>query len=392
MQQVDSYIAEIQDEIIAIRRHIHQHPELSFEEWNTSQFVFDKLTALGLKPQRIGKTGVTAVISNDKHDLSKGCVGLRADLDALPIQENTLLDFASQNNGIMHACGHDVHTAILIGTAHVLTHFKDYLSEPVKLIFQPGEEVLPGGASILIQEGVLENPKVNRIYGLHVAPELKVGEIGWRKGTYMASCDEIYLTILGKGGHGALPQNCVDPIAIGANLVSNIQQVISRKGDPRIPSVLTFGHFEALGATNVIPSEAKLKGTFRTFDEKWRESAHQWISDYIVSSCEMAGAKAELRIEKGYPFLNNDEHLVTDLIVNLTEKASNITLVPLDIRMTSEDFAYYSHQIPACFFRLGTSNQNKDTQFGVHNPQFKIDEKALCFGIKAFCSLLLTEF
>src|SRR5690554_6543856 len=199
-EQVLNYIQEIEEEVIAIRRHLHKHPELSFQEHETSRFIMNQLQELGLSPEFIGETGVVAMIKNDKHDLSKGCIALRADIDALPITEQTGLTFASENDGVMHACGHDVHTAVMLGVAKVLVRFKEQLETPIKLIFQPGEEVLPGGASILIAEGVLENPKVNKMYGLHVAPELRVGEIGWRKGIYMASCDEIYIDIHGKGG------------------------------------------------------------------------------------------------------------------------------------------------------------------------------------------------
>ncbi|HRO76020.1 MAG TPA: M20 family metallopeptidase [Crocinitomicaceae bacterium] len=382
--KLDDYIAEINAEIIAIRRQIHQNPELSFQEFETSKLIFDFLKELGLTPQIVGKTGVTAIIQNEKHDLSKGCIALRADMDALPITEQTELSFVSQNNGIMHACGHDVHTSVLLGVAKTLVKFKEHLSEPVKLIFQQGEEVLPGGASVLIEAGILKNPTVNRIYGLHVAPELNVGEIGWKKGIYMASCDEIHLTIHGKGGHGALPQNCIDPIVIGASLITNIQQIISRKSDPKIPSVLTFGYFEGLGATNVIPSEVKIKGTFRTFNEEWRTKAHAWISDFVHATCQAHGATADLNIKKGYPFLQNDEKTVSDFVEKL-KQTSSIQLKELEIRMTSEDFAYYSQKIPACFFRLGTSNNDPKTQFSVHNPQFSIDEKAIDLGIKAFC-------
>lgn len=383
------YIERIEEEIIAVRRHLHQHPELSFEEVNTSRFIFEKLSGLGLEPQITGKTGVVAVIKNEQQDFSKGCVALRADIDALPIFEKTGLSFASQNEGVMHACGHDVHTAVLLGTAKVLSHFKEYLKSPVKLIFQPGEEKLPGGAAVLIKEGVLENPKVNRIFGLHVAPELKVGELGWKKGVYMASCDEIYIDVHGKGGHGALPQNCVDPIVIGASLILNLQQVISRKADPRIPNVLSFGHFEGIGATNVIPSEVKIKGTFRTFDEDWRSQAHEWIRKYVYSHVESAGGTVDLNIEKGYPFLKNDPATVDSFLENMTTIADQVRMVELDIRMTSEDFSYYSQEIPACFFRLGTSNNDENTHFGVHHPQFCIDERAIFSGIKAFCFNML---
>lgn len=384
-----NYINEIEAEIITIRRHIHQNPELSFEEYKTSQFIFQKLVEFGLDPKPIGNTGLTAIITNENLTLSDGCIAFRADIDALPIHEETGLPFCSNNNGVMHACGHDVHSSILLGVAKVLSKYRTQLKEPIKLIFQPGEEKLPGGASILIREKVLENPKVKCIYGLHVSPELKVGQIGWRKGIYMASCDEIYVNIIGRGGHGALPQNCIDPIVIGANIITGIQQVISRKADPRTPSVLSFGHFESLGATNVIPDKALLKGTFRTFDEGWRKKAHFWIQSYIQKAAESAGGKVEIQIIKGYPFLKNDALVVDTLIHQIQKTNLGFELVPLDIRMTSEDFSYYSQEVPACFFRLGTSNDSIETQFGVHNSQFLIDEKAIAVGIKAFCSLVL---
>lgn len=387
--EITQFIHSIQDEIIGFRRHIHQNPELSFEEYQTSEFIYNQLSKLGLQPKRIGTTGVVAIIQNDRHDISKGCVGFRADIDALPILEKTALDFSSKNEGVMHACGHDIHSSILLGVAKTLVAFKELLKEPVKIIFQPGEEKLPGGASILIEEGVLENPKVNRIYALHVAPELRVGQIGWKKGVYMASCDEIYIDIHGKGGHGALPQNCVDPITIGASLVMNLQQVISRKGDPKIPSVLTIGHFEALGATNVIPAIAKLKGTFRTFNEEWRAQAHQWIEKYTKQTVEAAGGTVDITIEKGYPFLKNHEEVTEQFVQNIAENMKEIELIPLDIRMTSEDFSYYSQKIPACFFRLGTSNEDSTTHFGVHHPQFIVDESAIAIGIQAFCNQVL---
>lgn len=385
MDQIFNYIDSISEEIISMRRHLHQHPEMSFQEFETANFIEQQLISFGYKPKRIGKTGVVAMLYADSHTEAMECIALRADIDALPIQEMTDLPFKSKNEGVMHACGHDVHTSILLGTARTLMQFRNQLKTPIKFIFQPGEEVLPGGASILIEEGVLESPKVKEIYGLHVSPELKVGQIGWKNGVYMASCDELYIDIHGKGGHGALPQNCIDPIVIGANVVLNLQQVVSRNNDPRTPSVLTIGHFEGIGATNVIPSNVKMKGTFRTFDEEWRLKAHELIQQIVHASAEAAGARADVRIEKGYPFLLNDISLAACFVKKFDQFSEDFEMVELPIRMTSEDFAYYSHEIPSFFYRLGTANEMDDTKFGVHNNLFKIDERALTVGVKSIC-------
>ena len=381
--EIFDYVRSIQEEIIGYRRHLHENPELSFQEYQTRDFIFEKLKSFGLEPKIIGETGVTALVINNQQSENEPCIGLRADMDALPIEEQAKVPFKSKNSGVMHACGHDVHTSILLGVAKVLSKYKHLLKQPIKLISQPGEEKLPGGASVLIKAGILDHPKVEKIYGLHVSPELKVGQIGYRSGIYMASCDEIYIDIHGKGGHGALPQNCVDPIVIGASLVMDLQQIISRKGDPRIPSVLTFGHFEALGATNVIPNEAKLKGTFRTFNEEWRAKAHQWIEKSTQAIVESAGGKVDIRIEKGYPFLKNDALLTSQFVTTMQEN-TEITLVPLEIRMTSEDFSYYTQEVPAVFFRLGTSDEKNQTQYSVHNSNFLVNEECIYHGINTF--------
>jgi len=373
---------ELFEKVKGYREHLHQYPELSYQEEQTATFVENKLKEIGVSNiQRVGKTGVTALILGEKHTLNDNFIGLRADLDALPIHEQNDRPYKSKKDGIMHACGHDVHTSILLGVAELLLAIRNELPFPIKLIFQPGEEQNPGGASILIEEGVLEQPHVSKLYALHVFPELEVGKIGFKEGLYMASCDEIHLTINGKGGHGATPHQCIDPIVIGATLVTSLQQIVSRSCDPKTPCVLTFGHFEALGATNIIPSKAKLKGTFRTMDETWRAKALELIEEQINSIVATFGGTVELEIRKGYPCLINDESLTKELKNKSLKLFNNKDIVDLPIRLTSEDFSFYSQKAPVCFFRLGVANKEKGIIYGVHHPQFDIDENALKYGM-----------
>jgi len=368
------------------RRIIHQYPELSYCEVNTMNFVSTTLSKIGVEHSiEVGKTGVVALIQGKHHAVDQQCVALRADMDALPIKEENEVDYKSKNDGVMHACGHDAHTAILLGVAEILNDLKDELPQPVKLIFQPGEEKNPGGATFMIKDGVLENPKVKAIYALHVFPDIECGKVGFKSGDYMASCDEIYITIHGIGGHGATPHQCIDPIVIGSQLVLNLQTIVSRKCDPKIPCVLTFGHFEAIGATNIIPSQAKLKGTFRTMDEKWRKEALKYIQKTAKSIVEGNGARLEMEISQGYPVLKNNVHL-TEI---LQKKAINLLgkdkVENLPIRMGSEDFSFYGQHVPACFFRLGTRNETLGYTFNVHHPRFNIDENALKTGMQMMC-------
>jgi amidohydrolase len=368
------------------REHLHKHPELSYQEVETMNFVSEHLSKLGIAHQKnIGGTGVVGIIESEKH-MGMKALALRADLDALPIQEENDVSYKSINSGVMHACGHDVHTSILLGTAEILNEIKDQLPQPVKLIFQPGEEKNPGGATYMIRDGVLANPEVEKIIALHVFPELNVGEVGFRSGKYMASCDEIYITILGKGGHGAIPHLCIDPIVIGANLILQLQQIISRKCDAKTPSVLSFGHFEALGATNIIPEKAILKGTFRTMDEIWREEALNVMKHQIESIVSAHGAKVELEISRGYPCVVNDENVTSELVHKAQSMLGEEKVHQLPIRLTSEDFAFYSQQIPACFFRLGVRNENKGIVHSVHHPRFDIDSEALKVGMQIMSS------
>lgn len=376
---------ELLEKVNNYREYLHAHPELSFEEYETSNFVRSKLTELGISNQKIGITGVVGLIMGDHHSLKDDFIGLRADLDALPIQEENEVAYKSLKPGKMHACGHDVHTSILLGAAEILFEKRNELPHPIKLIFQPGEEKNPGGASILIQEGILQNPNVSSMYALHVFPEMEVGKIGFKEGLYMASCDEIYMTIHGKGGHGAMPHQCIDPIMIGANIVTSLQQIVSRSCDPKTPCVLSFGHFEGLGATNVIPSTVYLKGTFRTMDETWREKALTLIQQQASDIAKTFGGTIDVKISHGYPCLVNNEELTRKLKIKSEDFFGDKQVEELPIRLTSEDFAFYSQEIPVCFFRLGVGNIEKGITYGVHHPRFDIDKNSLLIGMQTIC-------
>lgn len=372
------------EKVNGFRKHLHQNPELSYHEFETMEFVAQQLNSLNIPFEKgIGTTGVVALIKGAHHDDQQQCVALRADLDALPIQEENDVPYRSTKDGVMHACGHDVHTSILLGVAEILNEIKDQLPAPVKLIFQPGEEKNPGGATYMIADGVLDNPKVKSIFALHVFPDLTVGKLGFKEGLYMASCDEIYITVNGKGGHGATPHRCIDPIFIGSSIVTQLQQIVSRKCDPSIPCVLSFGHFEALGATNVIPSKAILKGTFRTMNEAWRAEALELIETQVKHIAASQGATVDLEISKGYPYLENDPTLTKQLKQSAEEHFGADAIVELPIRLTSEDFSFYSHQVPACFFRIGVRNDALGIVHGVHHPNFDIDEQSLIIGMRA---------
>lgn len=372
------------EQVKAYREHMHRHPELSYQETQTMTYVATQLERLGIPfTKGVATTGITAVIRGNHHGENDSCFGLRSELDALPIHEQNDLPFKSENEGVMHACGHDVHTAILLGTAEILWELRNELPQPVKLFFQPGEEKNPGGASLMIADGALQEPPVHEMAALHVFPEMETGKLGFKTGLYMASCDEIYITINGKGGHGATPHQTIDPIIIGAELLLSLQQIVSRNCDPKIPCVLSFGHFEALGATNVIPEKAYLKGTFRTMDETWRAQALQLIAQHVHHVTAMHGATADLEISKGYPFLENDPELTTRIRTKAEEHFGAEQVLTLPIRLTSEDFSYYAQEIPVCFFRLGVRNEAKGIVHGVHHPRFNIDDRALVIGMQA---------
>ena len=381
-------VNDIFTEVQSWRQHIHRHPEPSFQEKNTMLFVSEILSRYGIEHEtNVAETGVVAWIGAEHHSKNQACVGLRADLDALPIQEENDVPYKSEVDGWMHACGHDVHTAILLGAAVILQANRKDLTHPLKLIFQPGEEMNPGGASLMMKAGVLLNPRVEKMYALHVFPEMEVGNIGLRPGLYMASSDELHVKIKGVGGHGALPERCINPIEMGSEWMRRVKALFLEACPENVPHVLTFGRFEALGSTNVIPSEAVIKGTFRTMDETWRAKAYTILSDEAREVASAFGGEIALEISKGYPFLKNDERLTNELKQLFTHLFGEECIHELSLRMTAEDFAFYSQEIPVSFFRLGVGNKEKGITFAVHHPRFNIDEDALKMGIMAMCSI-----
>lgn len=366
-------------EVVANRRYLHTNPELSFQEYNTAKFVAQKLKDIGLTPQEgIANTGVVALIEG--RNPSSKVIGLRADMDALPIFEKNDVPYKSQNEGVMHACGHDAHTSSLLGTAKILHQLRDDFEGTVKLVFQPAEEKAPGGASIMIKEGVLENPAPASMLGQHVAPNIPVGKIGFREGMYMASTDEIYMTIKGKGGHGAMPDQLIDPVLIASHVIVSLQQIISRNRKPANPSVLSFGRFIADGVTNVIPNEVTIQGTFRCMDEEWREDGLRRMKKMAEGITEAMGGVCDFEIVKGYPFLKNHPELTRRIKAEATTFMGAENIIDLDLWMAGEDFAFYSQVVDSCFYRLGTRNEARGIISGVHTPTFDIDETALEIG------------
>lgn len=389
IEKIQSLAAAYTAETVANRRHIHQHPELSFQEFETQAYVKGQLAQMGIESTPLANTGLVALIKG-KNPESR-VVALRADMDALPILETNDVPYKSQNPGVMHACGHDVHTASLLGTAHILQSIKDSFEGTVKLIFQPAEEKAPGGASIMIQEGVLENPKPASIFGQHVATNVPVGKIGFREGMYMASTDELYIKVIGKGGHGAMPDACVDPIVIASHIIVAMQQIISRNKNPKLPSVLTFGKIEGLGATNVIPDEVNIAGTFRAMDETWRAEGLEKMKKLAEGIADAMGGSAVFEVLKGYPFLQNNPELTRKAKAAAIAYMGADNVVDLDLWMAGEDFAFYTHHVDACFYRLGIRNEERGITSGVHTPTFDIDEKALAIGPGLMAWLAVSE-
>lgn len=385
-QKSQAYAADT----VTLRRHLHANPELSYQEHKTARFVADTLRSFGLQPtEGIADTGVVALIEGKNP--SRKVVALRADMDALPIVEQNNVPYKSTQLGVMHACGHDVHTSSLLITSRILNDLKDQFEGTFKLIFQPGEEKNPGGASIMIKEGVLENPRPASIIGQHVMPLIPVGKIGFREGMYMASCDEIYLKVIGKGGHGAAPELAIDPVVIASHIIVAMQQIISRNASPKQPTVLTFGKIIGDGATNIIPNEVNIAGTFRAMNEEWRESALKKITKLATAMAESMGGKCEVDLSRGYPYLENNPELTRRIKAAAAQYVGKENVVDIDITLGAEDFSYYSQVIPASFYRLGTRNEAKGITSYVHTPTFDIDEDALKIGPGLMAWMALQE-
>ncbi len=377
-EKIESLAQKFAPEFVAVRRHLHRNPELSFQEYDTCAYIEKRLQAIGITDiASVAETGLLATIEGKQ----KGdTVLLRADMDALPILEKNKVPYASKNDGIMHACGHDAHSASLLLCAKILWEIKEDLNGSIKLLFQPGEEVVPGGASLVMQEKAYQDLGGLPHIGQHVQPNLPVGKVGFCSGKFMASMDELFLTIKGKGGHGAMPESLVDPVLIASHIIVAAQQLVSRMASPRTPSVLSFGKVIANGAVNIVPDEVHIEGTFRTFDKAWRKDALQRLEKLVTSIAEGMGGSCELKINHGYPYLINDAVLTRDMKSAAIEYLGSKNVVDLEPWMAAEDFAYYSQKNPSCFYLLGVGNEQKGIQSGLHTPTFDIDENALEIG------------
>jgi len=378
-EKIKSLAASFSDEFIAVRRHLHAHPELSYKEFETSKYVQDQLAGFGVPFTVIATTGIVGIIEGKNP--SSRIFALRADMDALPILEENEVEYKSTNPGIMHACGHDVHTTCLLGAAKILQATKDEWEGTIKLIFQPGEEKNPGGASIMIKEGVLENPRPQGIAALHVHPGLDVGKLSFRTGTVMASADELYISIKSKGGHAAAPHLTADTVLIASHLIISLQQIVSRNNNPFNPTVLSITSIQGGNATNVIPSEVKLMGTLRCMNEAWRKQAHALITKHTTELCATMGAEASIHIDIGYPTVLNDRALTLAAWQLAEDFMGKENVEETEMRMGAEDFGYYAQEIPGCFFRLGVQNKPLGITSGVHTPTFNIDESAIQIGM-----------
>lgn len=378
-QKIKDLAKKYADEFIEIRHHLHAHPELSYQEFETGKYVQSKLQSFGIPFEVKATTGILGIIKGKNPD--SRVIALRADLDALPIQEENKVPYQSRHAGIMHACGHDVHTTILLGAAKILNELKNEWEGTVKLIFQPGEERNPGGASYMIKEGVLDNPKPQGIFGLHVHPGLDLGKLSFRKGRVMASADELYVTIRSKGGHAAAPHLTADTVLVASQLIVSLQQVISRNNNPVSPSVLSICSIQGGHTTNVIPGEVKLMGTFRAMDEEWRYKAHELIRKQVKGIAEATGAEIDLHIDIGYPTVDNDPVLTETAWQLANSYMGKENVLETEMRMGAEDFGFYTQLIPGCFYRLGVRNEKEGIIHNVHTPQFNIDERAIEIGM-----------
>lgn len=386
-EKIASIAKQIYSNIIVQRRYLHMHPELSFKEYNTSAFIKSRLDEQQIAWKQMAGTGIVATIKGDIP--SEKAIALRADIDALPIAEKNSVPYVSLNEGVMHACGHDVHTASLLGTAYILQQLKSSFSGIIKLIFQPGEERLPGGASLMIKEGVLSNPSPMAVIGQHIMPSLKKGKIAICSGKFMASMDELYVTVKGKGGHGAQPHLNVDPVVIASHIIIALQQIVSRMAHPASPTVLSFGKVQADGFINVIPDEVYLEGTFRAMDETWREKAHREMIKMATGIAESMGGTCDFKIVKGYPFLYNNEQLAEELKTYAGDYLGEENVESTGIWMAAEDFAYYSQQADSLFYILGTKKDDNQPAVSLHSPYLDVDESVMEFstGLMAYMAL-----
>lgn len=389
-ERIKNIASEYLKDLIKIRRHIHANPELSNQEYKTAEYIAGILIHLGIEVETgIFNTGVVGIIKGKNPD--KKVIALRADIDALPIVEENEIDYKSLNKGVMHACGHDVHASSLIGTAKILNELKDEFEGSIKLIFQPAEEKSPGGAKGMIKEGVLENPVPDVMFGQHVFPEMDAGKIGMKSGKYMASTDEINITVKGKGGHGAMPYALVDPILIASQIIISLQQIVSRNAHYNMPTVLSFGKIIAEGTYNVVPDEVKLLGTFRTLDEDWRADAHQLMEKMAKSIAQAAGGDCDVFIDRGYPYLVNDENVTQRSFQYAKDFLGEENVEDLEVRMTGEDFAYFAQNVPSCFYRLGVRNEKLGINANLHTSTFNIDESSLETGMGLMAWIALKE-
>ena len=391
-EEIKKLAHQIHTDVVSLRRHLHRYPEISYQEHKTAEFIKTRLDALGIPWSPVAGTGIVGMIDGELK--SDRVIALRADIDALPIQEKNEVDYASQHPGVMHACGHDFHTASLLGTAQILQTLRNKFGGKVRLLFQPGEEVLPGGASLMIKEGVLDNPKPTAILGQHALPRIETGKIGIRSGKHMASMDAVTVRVIGKGGHGAEPQNNIDPVVIASHIIIALQQVVSRMATPGEPTVLSFGKVIANGAVNVIPDEVYMEGTFRAMNETWRDDAHTRMKAMAEGIAVSMGARCEFTVIRGYPFLINEKKLTEKVRQYATEYLGEENILEEDIWMAAEDFAYYSQVVDSCFYLCGVGNSAKGITSSLHTPTFNIDENALIVstGLMAYLAVKRLEY
>lgn len=378
---------ELKDKLIEMRRHFHQYPEIGFEEVKTSEYIADTLSKLDMEVKTgIAKTGVVGILKGD----GDKTIGLRADMDALPVSEQNDVEYKSRQEGKMHACGHDSHMSMLLGAATILSQIKEQLKGTVKFIFQPSEESLPGGAKRMIEEGVLESPKVDAIFGMHVDPTIETGKIGYKSGPFMAFSSEFNIVLKGKGGHAAVPQASIDPIVMASDVIQELQKIVSRWTSPIEPIVLTIGSIHSGTAFNIIPETAKMEGTTRVVNMDLAKKIPHKIETILKNITEIYGGSYEFKFLPGYPALINDKqftNFVSRVIENLFGKENALELEePL---MGGEDFAYYLQKVPGTFLRLGSANDEKESTYPWHHPRFNIDEDVLPIGTSLFaaCSL-----